>query len=57
MALIGIGQVTEESAIVKSRYFGIENIEEVKKNGAVANILVTTLTTAKAVMELQRSQS
>lgn len=38
IALIGIGQVSDNSGIVKSGSFRMEDIEEVKKYGAVANI-------------------
>lgn len=38
VALVGIGQVSDQATIVKSGFFNDEDMEEVKKNGAVANL-------------------
>lgn len=43
VALIGIGQVTEEATIVKSGYFTQKDIEEIRAKGAVANVCTSFL--------------
>lgn len=43
VALVGIGQVSDEAAIVKSGFFNINDIDEVKGNGAVANLCTSFL--------------
>jgi len=43
LALVGIGQVTDQATIVRSGYFSDEEMEEVRKQGAVCNISTSFL--------------
>ncbi|MBE3596430.1 MAG: sugar-binding transcriptional regulator [Hydrogenibacillus sp.] len=43
VALVGIGQVSERATVVQSGYFSRENIEAVKRLGAVANLCTSFL--------------
>jgi len=46
LALIGIGQVTEQATIVQSGYFSGEEMEDVREKGAVCNISTSFLNEA-----------
>jgi deoxyribonucleoside regulator len=43
VALVGIGQVSDQATIVKSGYFDVKDIEEVRSLGAVSNICTSFL--------------
>lgn len=52
LAVVGIGQVSEEAAIVRSGFFGREELEEVRRLGAVANLNTSFMDADGNVLEV-----
>lgn len=52
LAVVGIGQVSEEAAIVRSGFFGRDELEEVRRLGAVANLNTSFMDAHGNVLEV-----